>query len=135
MWLALAPDEKAAWGKLAPPGDSGPGGEDDKDASIEDAGIEAADGAEERASDGDDDERERASDGDDDEREGMFAAEAARKRRRENQPPDLSPERAAKRPAVGAAAMDGDDVKVVGVTIPPPLPHRSKMTTKPPMGA
>ena len=109
MWLALAPDEKAAWGKLAPPGDSGPGGEDDKDASIEDAGIEAADGAEERASDGDDDERERASDGDDDEREGMFAAEAARKRRRENQPPDLSPERAAKRPAVGAAAMDGDD--------------------------
>ena len=39
----------------------------------------------------------------------MFAAEAARKRRRENQPPDLSPERAAKRPAVGAAAMDGDD--------------------------
>ena len=49
MWRALAPDEKAAWGKLAPPGDSGPGGEDDKDASIEDAGIEAADGAEEDA--------------------------------------------------------------------------------------
>ena len=99
MWGALAPDEKAAWGKLALPGGSGPGGADDEDASIEDAGIKAADGAEVCVLDSDDDEKEETS-----------AAEAARKRRRENQPPDLAPtERAAKRPAVGAAAVGGDD--------------------------